>query len=252
MRKKEKNIVNYLVFIIVGFVLFNLVWWVCARIFDLKALPNPLDVYSAYNQAISNDIADHTLASLWRVLKGIAVSLAIALPIGLLMGTNKAANRILSPFTYFTYPIPKLALLPIVMVIFGIGEVSKVIIIVLIIVFQLIISIRDAIAGISKGDYHVLISLKATKWQQMRHITLPAIMPEILSSLRISSGIAISALFFTETFGTDKGLGFYITDSWMRIDYLQMYFGIFVLSMLGFLLFLLLDVLETIVCKWKN
>lgn len=252
MKKRSRNIINYLGYLLLGFILFNLVWWVCAETFDLKALPKPLAVYSAYGIAIDNGIGEHTLASLRRILSGIGISLILALIIGILMGSYKTINRFLSPLIYFTYPIPKLALLPIVMVIFGIGETSKILIIILIIIFQLIISIRDAIKHIPKEDYDVLTSLKASKWQQMRHITFPAILPEIFSSLRISSGIAISALFFTETFGTDKGLGFYINDSWMRIDYIQTYFGIFVLSMIGLVLFLFIDILDTLFCKWKT
>ncbi|NDW09570.1 ABC transporter permease [Dysgonomonas sp. 520] len=252
MEKKRKKIISYIGFLVLGFVLFNLVWWICAEIFQMKALPKPPDVYAAYADALDNGIGEHALASLRRICLGILISLAIALVLGLVMGRNKVVNKILSPLIYFTYPVPKLALLPIVMVIFGIGETSKILIIVLIIVFQLTISIRDAVRNIPKEDYDVLISIKASRWQQMRHITMPAILPEVFSSLRVSSGIAISALFFTEIFGTDKGLGFYINDSWNRIDYIQMYFGIFMLSMVGLLIFLLLDLLDTWICRWKK
>ena len=252
MKKRTLNIASYIGFLILGFVLFNTFWWICAEIFQLKALPKPLDVYMSYNNAIEYGIGEHTLSSLKRILFGVFIALSIALIIGLWMGFNRTANKLLSPLVYFTYPIPKLALLPIVMVIFGIGETSKILIIVLIIVFQLIISIRDAVKNVPKDSYDVLTSLKASNWQKLRHITIPAILPEIFSSLRISSGIAISALFFTETFGTDKGLGFYITDSWMRIDYLQMYFGIFMLSMIGLILFWTIDILDTVLCRWKR
>lgn len=252
MKKRTKNISNYCGSLLLGFVLFNLVWWMCSEIFQLKALPKPMVVYSAYSDALDNGISDHFTASLQRIVIGLCISLIVALIAGLAMGRYKLVNRIFSPLVYFTYPIPKLALLPIVMVVFGIGETSKILIIVLIIVFQLIISLRDAVKHIPKEDYDVLTSLNASGLQQMRHITLPAILPEMFSSLRISSGIAISALFFTETFGTDKGLGFYITDSWMRIDYVQMYFGIFILSMMGLTIFILLDVLDTWICKWKR
>lgn len=252
MAKKTNKPLNYIVFILAGFLLFNIIWFVCAKLLDLKALPLPQDVYMSLPQAIENGITDHLLSSIQRVIIGLAISSILALSIGITMGYSKTVNRILGPLLYFTYPVPKLALLPIVMILFGIGETSKIIIIILIIVFQLIISIRDAVIAIPKEDYSVLTSLRASVFSQMKHITFPAILPTFLSALRVSVGIAVSALFFTETFGTDKGLGFYITDSWMRIDYIQMYFGIFVLSLSGFLLFLLLDILENIVCKWKN
>jgi NitT/TauT family transport system permease protein len=168
------------------------------------------------------------------------------------MGYNRRVNKLLGPMIYFSYPVPKLALLPIIMTLFDLGETSKVIIVVLIIVFQLIITIRDAVRNISRENYYVLISFGATGLQKMRHITFPAILPEIFSSLRVALGIATSALFFIETFGTDEGLGFYITDSQMRVDYIQMYFGIIVLSLIGFALFLIVDLLDSLLCKWKS
>ena len=88
--------------------------------------------------------------------------------------------------------------------------------------------------------------------QFLRHVILPGTLPEVFSALRVSVGIATSVLFVTETFGTDKGLGFYIVDAWMRIDYLTMYAGIVMLSIIGFLLFLLIDVGDAVFCRWNK
>lgn len=252
MTKQRKTILNYLGYILIAFVAFNAVWYVLAVILQLKTLPTPFEVYSSYSVALENGILGHVWASLRRILISIGISLIIALSLGLWMGHDRKANRFFGPLVYFSYPIPKLALLPIIMVLFSLGETSKIIIVVLIVVFQLIITIRDAVRNIPSEDYDVLVSLGASSWQKMRHITFPAILPELFSSLRVALGIATSALFFIETFGTDKGLGFYITDMQMRVDYPQMYFGIFVLSMLGFALFIIVDLLDTLFCKWKN
>lgn len=252
MTKQRRHIFNYFGYIIGGFILFNIIWYILAEWLQLKALPSPLEVYSVYPKAFENGIIDHSLASLRRIAISIGISLGIALILGLWMGYNKRLNKLLGPMIYFSYPIPKLALLPIIMTLFDLGETSKVIIVVLIIVFQLIITIRDAVRNIAKENYYVLTSFGATSLQKMRHITLPAILPETFSALRVALGIATSALFFIETFGTDKGLGFYITDSQMRVDYGQMYFGIIVLSLIGFALFLIVDLMDRIFCKWKN
>lgn len=252
MTKRRKYIFNYFGYIVGGFVLFNIIWYILAMWLQLKALPLPTEVYAGYSKAFENGILDHSFASLRRIAYSIGISLGIALVLGLWMGYNKRANKLLGPMIYFSYPIPKLALLPIIMTLFDLGETSKIIIVVLIIVFQLIITIRDAVKNISKESYYVLISFGASSLQRMRHITLPAILPEMFSSLRVALGIATSALFFIETFGTDKGLGFYITDSQMRVDYIQMYFGIIVLSLIGFVLFLIVDLLDNIFCRWKN
>ena len=192
----------------------------------------------------------HAIASACRILEGLFIALLIAVPTGLLLANYPKLNKICSPLLYFTYPVPKLALLPVVMLLLGIGEAAKIAMIVMILVFQLIVSIRDAALHIPREDFHVLISLGANKRQILRWITLPAILPETLTAIRVAIGTAASVLFFTETFGTDRGMGFYIVDSWMRLAYGEMYAGIFVLSLLGFILFFTIDILEKRVCKW--
>jgi NitT/TauT family transport system permease protein len=85
-----------------------------------------------------------------------------------------------------------------------------------------------------------------------KSIILPASLPGILTALRISLGTALSVLFFTETFGTELGMGYFIMDAWMRVDYTDMFSGIFVLSIMGLTLFIMLDVIEHICCRWKR
>ncbi|GHT60956.1 hypothetical protein FACS189451_01980 [Bacteroidia bacterium] len=194
----------------------------------------------------------HIIASAGRILEGLFIALLIAVPTGLTLANYPKINKIGSPLLYFTYPIPKLALLPAVMLLLGIGEAAKITMIVLILVFQLIVSVRDAVMHIPREDFHVLISLGASKRQLLRWITLPAVLPETLTAIRVAIGTAASVLFFTETFGTDKGMGFYIVDSWMRLAYREMYTGILCLSLLGFILFFAIDMLEKNVCKWMN
>lgn len=235
-----------------GIVSFNVIWWLFAVTLNNKALPNPIDVYSIIPRTLSQGMFDHSMASLRRILIGVFIALVLGIAGGLLTGLSKKANKLLNPLLYLSYPIPKLALLPVAMIIFGIGETTKIVMIVLIIVFQLIISIRDAIRNIDKENYYVLSSLGASKMQQIWHVVLPGILPETLSALRVTVGIATSVLFVTETFGTDKGLGFFIVDAWMRIDYLTMYAGIVMLSIIGSLLFIILDVTDAVFCKWSK
>ena len=243
---------RYFLTIILGFIVFNLLWHGASVIMQLEALPSPLPVYLDWSKALSKGILMHSLSSLGRVLIIIAIALALALIIAIPMGMNRFINSCFGPLFYFSYPIPKLALLPVVMILLGIGDAAKITVIVLIIVFQLIIAMRDAIRNIPNENYALLTALGATTWEKFRHITLPATLPTMLSSIRISIGIALSALFFTETFGTTYGLGFYITDCWMRRDYLQMYFGIAILAFIGLALFIVLDVLERVLCRWND
>jgi NitT/TauT family transport system permease protein len=198
------------------------------------------------------DLWGHIGASLLRILEGLSLSFLIAVPVGLLFAYYPKVNKYCKPLLYFSFPIPKLALLPIVMLLMGIGESAKITMIVLILVFQIMVGIRDAALHIPKEDFQVLTALGASKIQLLRWVTLPAILPEMLTSLRVAVGTSASVLFFTETFGTDKGIGFYIVDSWMRLAYKEMYTGIIVLSLIGFVLFFAIDRMEKRICKWKT
>ncbi|MDL2285448.1 ABC transporter permease [Desulfovibrio sp. OttesenSCG-928-F07] len=247
----KQVIFHYCTFIFGGFIALHIIWAVSAAILQMHALPSPLFVYGAWARALSSGMAAHLIASIGRAMASLGIALAIGILLGIPMGYNKKIDSFLGPLLYFSYPVPKLALLPVVMLLFGIGELPKIIIIVLIIVFQLVLSIRDAVKAVPEEDYALLTSLQASFAQKLRHIILPAILPAIFSSLRVSIGIVFSALFFTETFGTDKGLGFYITDNQMRLDYALMYFGIIILSLSAFLLFLAVDIADKTLCRWR-
>lgn len=235
-----------------GFITFNLLWYIFSLKVNMKILPRPTEVYLNMFKLSNQELYKHVFVSLYRVSSGIIISLIIGSLIGLLMAYSKTWNKILNPLVYFTYPIPKTALLPIVMLLYGLGDKSKIIIIVLILVFQIIVAVRDAALNIPYETYNPIRSLGASKLQIFSHITLPAILPELLTTLRLSIGTALSILFFAEGYGTKYGIGYYILDAWSRISYLEMYTGIIILGLLGFVLFMLIDILEESLFKWKS
>jgi NitT/TauT family transport system permease protein len=237
--------------ILYGFLAFNLLWWALAAGIRSNVLVDPITVYKSFGTILRSTMWEHAVASSMRILIGLFIALLIAIPAGLLLANYPKINKICSPLLYFTYPVPKLALLPVVMLLMGIGEAAKITMIVLILIFQIIVATRDALLHIPSEDFYMMISLGASKRQMLRWISLPAILPEVLTSIRVAIGTTVSVLFFTETFGTDRGMGFYIVDSWMRLAYTEMYAGILILSLIGFVLFFALDIGEEKACKWK-
>ncbi len=196
-------------------------------------------------------MSSHLVYSLGRIVAGIMLAVLLGVPLGYLMGYFQRIDKLLSPLVYFTYPVPKLALLPVVMLLFGLGELSKLIMIVLIVIFQVIITSRDAVKSIPAETFHSLQSLGASKLQKLTEIIVPASLPEVLTATRLALGTAVSILFFTETFGTEYGMGYFIMDAWMRVNYLDMYAGIVVLSFMGFVIFSVIDIAETCLCSWR-
>lgn len=246
-----KKLLNRTCLFLEGFLLINLIWYIGYLAANTTVIPNPITVYQNFGTVLADDILIHILYSLERIGLGLGLSLLIGIPAGILMAYSNHANKILYPLVYFSYPIPKTALLPIAMLLWGMRDGSKIAIIFLIIVFQVIVAVRDSVRNIDSSLYLVTVSAGASKWQIIWHITLPAILPELLTSLRISLGTAVSVLFFVEAYGTRFGMGYYIVDAWSRIDYIGMYSGIIVISIVGFALFAAVDFLSSKLCAWR-
>ena len=235
-----------------GFIIVNLMWLVASIIMNTNVVPNPLLVYKSFGNIINNGILIHVLYSLKRVGLGLLFSVIVGLLIGILMARSNRWNKILNPIVYFSYPIPKTALLPIAMILLGMRDGSKVLIMFLIMVFQIIVAVRDAVLKIDDTMYQVLTCSGANRIQILNHVIIPAMLPDLFTSIRISLGTAVSVLFFVESYGTKYGMGYYIVNAWSRINYIDMYGGIIVISIVGFLLFALVDLISECICKWNN
>lgn len=225
-------------------------WYLIAQAAELPILPSPERVAERLAGIFLSDIAVHGAYSLWRITAGLCLAILIGFPLGMIMGYFPRADRYLAPIVYLTYPIPKIALLPILMLLAGLGELSKILMIFLIIVFQVVVAVRDGIHAIPKEIYEPLVSLGASFGEIFREILWPASLPKFLTAVRVAMATAISVLFFTETFGTQYVIGYFIMDAWLRVNYLDMYAGIIVLSGIGLLLFGLLDFMEYQTCRW--
>ena len=227
-----------------------LLWYMASLLIHSKIIPSPFVVVAHTCNIFQDKILIHCFYSLKRIGIGILAALAIGWPAGICIGYFKWLDKLISPLIYFFYPTPKIAFLPIIMLLFGLGDRSKIIIITLIIIFQILLSLRDFIKNLDHRYYFPLISIGAKPIDIFIHILIPASLPRLLSSIRIALATSISVLFFAETFGTTYGLGYYIMDAMLRINYIDMYSGILILSLIGFLLFALIDFIEKKLIRW--
>jgi ABC-type nitrate/sulfonate/bicarbonate transport system permease component len=226
-------------------------WEISALLLHSMALPEPWVVLLDFARKIANgSLLDDLVISCLRALLGILLALASAVPLGLAIGAEDSLRRRLSPFIYLLYPVPHVVLLPLIIILFGIGNFSKIFLIALIVFFQILVTTRDAAKNIHRNYFLAMQTLGASRRQVYRHVILPAALPKILTALRISIGTAVAILFFVESFATTKGLGYIIMDSWGRADYVALYTGILCMAGLGFGLYLLLDHVERRVCAW--
>ncbi len=194
----------------------------------------------------------HVGASAWRVIAALAASFATAVPVGLVLGSSRRADRFVRPVINLTYPVPKIVLLPLVLLIFGLGDTGKIVMLSLILFFQLLITTRDAATAVSRSAKYSLYSLGGTRRHLFVHVIWPSVLPAVFTALRIATGTVVAVLFFVESIGTQYGVGFYILDAWGRADVPQIFVGIVVLAIMGAVLYEIFDVLERVFCRWKQ
>ena len=239
--------------ILIAALILVALWQAAALLLDSMALPQPWVVLvDTATRIADGSLLDDFAISTFRALCGIGLALAAAVPLGLAVGAEASLGRRLSPFIYLLYPIPHVVLLPLIIILFGIGNFSKIFLIALIVFFQILVTTRDAARNIHRNYFHAMQTLGATRLQIYHHVILPASLPKILTALRISIGTAVAILFFVESFATTTGLGYLIMDSWGRADYVALYTGISCMALLGFGLYLLLDRLERRICAWTR
>ncbi len=229
-------------------------WQLLAMLLNQPILPSPLEVVQAMAQpkALAG-LAMHFGASLWRVLGSMAVSILLAVPAGLALGQSPRWNRFFSPLIYWLYPIPKVVLVTVVMLILGIGDLAKIFIIFLVLFFQILVLVRDSAAGLRPELIQSVRSLGAGRRALFRYVYLPASLPAILTALRQSVGTAIAVLYVAELFATQLGLGYYIfLNGSTLLNYPAMYAGIVAMSVMGMMLYFGIDGLERWLCPWHN
>lgn len=228
------------------------IWQSAALLMDVPILPPPSTVLNVFFQEISGDLGGHFLASLWRVLASTSLALAAAVPAGLILGQSKRLNELLSPLIYLLFPIPKVVFVPIILLFLGVGDLSKIVIIFLILFFQVLVLVRDEASGLRPELIASVYSLGAGRRALFRYVYLPASIPAVLTALRQSVGTAVAVLYITELFATQRGLGYYIyLQGSTLFNYGKMYAGVIAMSLLGLGLYFAVDWLERLLAPWK-
>mgnify|MGYP001765631033 CR=1 FL=1 len=190
--------------------------------------------------------------SAWRLVLAILLAFAAGYPLGLLIGHERKLDELVSPIIYIIYPIPQVAFILILFLIFGMGHPVKVAIVAIALFFQLLVSARGAAKQISLEHVTSVLSSGASRWQVYRHVILPATLPSILTSLRVSVGLGMAFLYIAETTGSFDpergGLGVFIYNNMYSTG--QAFAGILAMALLGFCLYIVIDVIERVVCRW--
>ena len=237
-----------------------LVWQALALALGSTILPPPLAVFvDFYYQIQDKSFWVHTGYSALRVGSGLAVGLVVAFPLGLLLGMSRSLDNWMGPLIYLTYPIPKVLFLPVLLVLFGLGEFPKILLVALTVGYQILVVTRDQVCSLDRRYFDSFITILPSHWGQtrrtlslIRHVVLPAALPSAVTSLRLASGTAVAVLFISESFATQHGLGYLIMDAWGGLNLPRMFTGILTMSLLGLVLYEGSNWLEFRLSRWRR
>ena len=229
-----------------------ILWWLVSGLINKPVLPPPGVALLEFFNQMQMGMAIHAWVSLYRIGVSLLFALIIGIPLGILLGTHKRLDSYIAPMIYITYPIPKIVFLPVLLILLGVGDSSKIFLISLIVFYQILVTTRDATRGIDPGLIMSVKSLGARNWHLYYHVYFLGCLPEIFTALRVALGTSIAVLFITEAYATQEGLGYFIMDSMGRFNYSRMFAGIIGMGLLGFLMYIMIDLFEKVFCKWKH
>lgn len=194
----------------------------------------------------------HAAASLGRVGLALVAALATAVPLGLWMGLSARARGLFDPLIEFYRPVPPLAYLPLIVIWFGIGEVSKVLLIALAIFAPVVIGTATGVRGTDTTRLRAAQAFGANRWQLLRHVVLPSAAPEILTSIRVGLGVGWSTLVASELIAATRGLGFMVQSAAQFLSTDIVVLGILVIALIAFALELGLRRLQQRLIPWQG
>ncbi|MER9937015.1 ABC transporter permease subunit [Mesorhizobium sp. M0088] len=220
-------------------------------------LPSPIAVWNKFILVARDGFVDatllqHAVASLWRVFAALVAALAIGVPVGLAIGISTIGRGIFDPLLEFLRPIPPLAYLPLVIIWFGIGEPSKILVIAIAMLAPVALSTASGVRGVSQERINAARSLGATQRQVVRHVILPSALPSILTGLRIALGAGWSTLVAAELVAATRGLGFMIQSAAQFLVTDVVVMGILVIAAIAFVLEFTLRRIERVLVPWAG
>lgn len=236
-----------------------LAWWLANHFQWIPELllPAPATVFHSLLTLLDTGYMDVTLgahlsASLLRIASALGLALLLAIPTGLLIGLNRIGRGLLDPLIELYRPVPPLAYLPLMVIWFGIGELSKVLLITLAIFAPLVIATSSGVRRVATSRIQAARSLGANRWQLLRFVILPSALPDILTGLRIALGIGWSTLVAAELIAATEGIGFmvYTASKFMITDVVLA--GIFVIAFVALAMELGLRRLQAWITPWQH
>ncbi|MCU0801617.1 MAG: ABC transporter permease subunit [Rhodobacteraceae bacterium] len=235
------------------------VWWLFTFMGWVKPLflPAPQAVLNKFlqvwNEGFTNTpFLEHVGISAARVFGAFLLACLVGIPLGIAMGMSPLVRGLFDPPLEFYRPIPPLAYLPLMIIWFGIGESSKVLLIFLSVLAPVTLGARSGVKSAAIEQIHAAYSFGASRWQVMRHVILPSALPEILTAMRIGIGFGWTTLVAAEMVAATKGLGYMVLSASQFLQTSTVIMGIIVIAVIAYGFDMLMRFVERRIVPWKG
>ncbi|MBT3323007.1 MAG: ABC transporter permease [Anaerolineae bacterium] len=239
---------------IFSFFIALVAWQLAVYFTDLPAfiLPTPADVWARFLRTLSDgSLLRHASVTLLEVLLGLLMGTAAATALGYLLAKSRLFERLLAPYLVASQAVPIVAIAPLLIIWFGPGIFSKVLICALIVFFPVLVNTVVGVRAVPSALRDLMRSLRATRWQTLRYLEIPAALPVFLGGLRIGAALSVIGAVVGEFVGADRGLGFLINVGRGQYDTALVFVAIFALIALALVLYGLVAWLESYFLKWQ-
>jgi NitT/TauT family transport system permease protein len=251
--KKARRRNLYLIFFSIG--LAFLLWSLVVRLgnFPPFILPSPQLVFSRFFEILEDGrLFLHTAVTLGEVLAGLAVGVTTASALGYLLARSRAVERFLAPYIVASQSVPIVVIAPLLVIWFGPGLLSKVLICSLIVFFPVLVNTIVGLRSVPEELHDLMRSLQATRWQTFTYLETPAALPVFLGGLRIGATLAVIGAVVGEFVGADRGLGFLINVGRGQYDTAMVFVAMFTLVVMAFALYGSVVLLESRLLSWQE
>lgn len=232
-----------------------LAWWLAAQMAGLPAfiLPSPTAVWLRFLSALADgSLLENTGATLLEVVLGLALGVSLATVLGYLVAKSRALERVLSPYLVASQAVPLVAIAPLLVIWFGPGIFSKVLICALIVFFPVLVNTVVGVRAVPPALHDLMVSLHARRGQILTKLEIPAALPVFLGGLRIGATLSVIGAVVGEFVGSDSGLGFLINVGRGQYDTALVFVAVFMLIVLALLLYGIVAWLESRALSWQQ
>ncbi len=236
-------------------ILLLLLWEAASQsgLIDRRFFPPPSAIAgTGWRMVISFELFEHISATLRRVGVGYVMGAIPGILLGLILGLSTPLRRVFAPIFAALYPVPKIAILPLILLIFGVGDASKFVVIAIGVFFLMFYNTLGGVMQIPQIYLDVARNAGATRTQTFLRIALPSALPSIFTGLKLAAGSSYIIIAAAEFLGARSGVGFFIWASWQTFAVSRMFVGIVVISLLGYITILLLEALERRFVPWAK